>query len=593
MMVMARRRPGRRYRWVWLTVFSLFIVVGLALWAGFALRDDVVAWVFMQRLDSADPNARAQGAAYLCNHAASNEDLLDAALRRLRQAQDANDHRTERTIVRGLRCAGVWGPSCGGPWLGYLERQAQRGDAAMRATIAVELARAGLHGRRIVRHRPAAQLISRLLNDANAAVRYHGLRAAAACAGPHRLDLIARATNDAETTVRKHAFIMLGLAGVNPNVSWERVLGSPATEQWAMIWADPNLARAVVEDDWLEEQVGPGVIAFLPYALRGTEVLDWARWLSRAPLDGYEGAMSQGYWRAILAAPPNRENRTLLVEAVQRLAGVGEPADAMAAAAVSRVADQLAPMTWTGRSGHRLRELAYYECAPPNSLDVEITGERPDLVRAMMLRSAAHVDPNDALLAFDSDHAAVRHIAVLHAADRFDDDTLRELVRRLVVTWHDNRIMAGAMLAGYTGVGLDILEQRLDREQGWLARQHLKLGLFMQGRIDNFDPAGLLARTDVPRQTVLWAMLYTGRLKAFDELFNPLGTVDGELRAALDRERFIYVLRRHLPGAPQFRVWADPALQQFQVDVLRDWYLMHRSALTFDPQNKVFELSNE
>ncbi len=45
----------------------------------------------------------------------------------------------------------------------------------------------------------------------------------------------------------------------------------------------------------------------------------------------------------------------------------------------------------------------------------------------------------------------------------------------------------------------------------------------------------------------------------------------------LDELRWWYVLNRYLPeDAPRFDVWGDPLLMQFQVDTLRNWYLLNR-----------------
>ena len=44
--------------------------------------------------------------------------------------------------------------------------------------------------------------------------------------------------------------------------------------------------------------------------------------------------------------------------------------------------------------------------------------------------------------------------------------------------------------------------------------------------------------------------------------------------------RWWYVLRHYLPDdAPSFWVWADSDLQEFQVDRLRAWYVIHRNRL--------------
>jgi hypothetical protein len=94
----------------------------------------------------------------------------------------------------------------------------------------------------------------------------------------------------------------------------------------------------------------------------------------------------------------------------------------------------------------------------------------------------------------------------------------------------------------------------------------------------------------VPTSTVYLAMLHSGLIDALDRLLDPLGRAEG-LRRTLDQQRFAPVLRRYLPGeAPPFRLHADPLLQGFQADVLRDWYLLHRARLSFDPDARRWTL---
>ncbi len=561
-------------------VFTSSAALGLAVWAGMSLRDDVVRYVFLERIESNDPNTRAQGIAYISRHAADDEQVFEAALQRLAAAQDADPRQIQQVnaIVQGLRYANVWGPDCRLPWVRYMANEADANAPLRRGAVALELARAGLNGKPICQSEAFAQLVARLLGDDEALVRYQALRAAAACDNAARLDLIAAATNDADATIRKHAWIMLGLADVNPNTSVERVLGSPPAEQQAMLWADANVARQLAA----EPPNDPLWVARLAYPLRETDAVDWQLEWPSDP--NGELIYGMNFWRSAIAAPMIPTHQQAWVDSVQRLAKQNGKVDATLAAMVSRVADRLTDMPWTGREGHRLRELAYVASAAPNSLDMPITEGLPDLVRAELVRTARGLDPNSAVLAFDADLPGVQRVAAMHAAERFNEAELNELVRKLILSYHDQRIIGGAMLAGYTGLGGDLLAQRLKREQGWVVLEHLRLGLYMQGRDDllgAFGPGPMLAN-DETRAAALWAMLHRGQKTALDEIIEPLGADAGELRQALDQQRMILLIERYLPGAPRFDVWADPALQQFQVDVLRDWYLMHRGTLDFE-----------
>jgi hypothetical protein len=59
-----------------------------------------------------------------------------------------------------------------------------------------------------------------------------------------------------------------------------------------------------------------------------------------------------------------------------------------------------------------------------------------------------------------------------------------------------------------------------------------------------------------------------------------------------DQLRFWPVLKRYLPGAPPFSMWVDGETQKQQVDILRDWYLIYRPSLQFNPQAKAFNITS-
>ena len=63
------------------------------------------------------------------------------------------------------------------------------------------------------------------------------------------------------------------------------------------------------------------------------------------------------------------------------------------------------------------------------------------------------------------------------------------------------------------------------------------------------------------------------------------------LAMLFDPLRYAGVLRRYLPGMPAFWPWADRATQDFQVEVIREWYLLHRPALRFDAATRTFTTS--
>src|SRR5690606_13564304 len=99
------------------------------------------------------------------------------------------------------------------------------------------------------------------------------------------------------------------------------------------------------------------------------------------------------------------------------------------------------------------------------------------------------------------------------------------------------------------------------------------------------DAASLLLRDDLPRSTILLAMLHRDDPAALDHLLNPRGDVGPDVLDLLDRRRWWHVLRRYLPpDAPPLWLWADPELEDFQIDVLRCWWLLHRHRPTDTPR---------
>ena len=146
-----------------------------------------------------------------------------------------------------------------------------------------------------------------------------------------------------------------------------------------------------------------------------------------------------------------------------------------------------------------------------------------------------------------------------------------------------------AILAGLTGLRSNLLQRRLAAEDIWAVAQIHQLGLWMQGHRPQFDQLvdGLLVREDLPTTTILLAMLHKGPptlTRALDFLLNPRGAPRLDLVQLFDQHRWWFVLKQYLrsvgPDPPPFWVWADPDLEAFQVEVLRDWYLVNRGRLT-------------
>lgn len=142
--------------------------------------------------------------------------------------------------------------------------------------------------------------------------------------------------------------------------------------------------------------------------------------------------------------------------------------------------------------------------------------------------------------------------------------------------------MAGAILSGVTGRHTDALRQNISQQTDWATATVMRLGLWMQERDSEqaISPLSLLVRPDIPRTTLIFAMMYRGDPLALQALLNPHGEAPDDLPRLLDDYGWWRVLDRYLPeDAPRWRPDTDPEQQQLQIDLLRDWYLVNRHRL--------------
>ncbi|MEE9213121.1 MAG: hypothetical protein V3U29_10760 [Phycisphaeraceae bacterium] len=228
-------------------------------------------------------------------------------------------------------------------------------------------------------------------------------------------------------------------------------------------------------------------------------------------------------------------------------------------------------------------------------------------VAAYALRMNDRFEPIDALIDTPFDHDAtpksigdlfaaeqptVRDLACIVAADRFSDSRNADLIASLLHDYNDDAKMSGAILAGLTGLQRELLNKKIEDEDIWAVRQIMRLGRWMQGpgpdqpnslpffaEMDRQAP-NLLTRGDLPATTILLALLHKRHPAALDFLLNPRGEPAINLVELFDQHRWWPVVQRYLPDdAPPFWVGADPDLQRFQINVLRNWYLVNRHTL--------------
>ena len=295
-------------------------------------------------------------------------------------------------------------------------------------------------------------------------------------------------------------------------------------------------------------------------------------------------------WRALLSLPRpdlSRDPLTRLELAMAPYADdaePGSPLEPLTTAAVYRfgIAGELRrprndPFSF-------LIRLATVEGQPDRSMEWPILATTPDLLRVMTTRITRTPNPVALLRPLASPEPAMRDLAATVAAQRLTDEQNAALIDQLLTDYDDNARRGGAILAGLTGQRLDLLRRLTDAEHDWATQQVMRLGLWMAGVLPEFDDTvdGLVLREDVPVTTVLLAMLEHGgdaRYRALEFLLNPRGEPILDLVELLDRQRWWYVLEGYLPeplkAEAPFWPWADAELEVFQIDVLRDGFLVN------------------
>lgn len=637
----ASRRSPRKLLFLAATLLAT-ITIALAL--AIALGPVVQRERHVRMLRSADRQQRLDGMRYLINHA--DAPALRRRLATLLARPDA-DPRTFAAVARAMRAADAWGPSAGAVWLHYLKHRADVGGPNVREAVAIELTRAGLSGAEAMGETLTIELIAGLMDDDAAAVRRLALRAAATLRPPDADPLIRDAMDDPERSIAYEAHLLAGWNGeIDPmrTTAEDRAGGVPTAEQLAAMpvdvamaatWAAtrklpptaaPSIKRRIASalKTAEAERVGP-LDAFIPYLLRtptrpppGEQPAsahqaiephaDQLAAMIAGDETGETAASSFAVlkrWRAVLSLPigdgATQTERLQRLGAFHREADDDKLGDLLAAAAASRLAPRLdhdvarrtlQPIGWTDQPNRFWRELAALENAPIGSVEIEVKPEMPPVFRAAAVRAARAPDDWDWLNAFDADEASVRHMAAFAAMDRLAPERLDALIEQLLRSSYRQEVLGGAVLAGLTGRRAELVRRQLKRADHWLVALHLKLALYMMGEPVEFKPKTLLVRRDFPAHTVYLALMHTGDKAGFDRFFTPIEPeAPRAWRDELDRRRYWHTLRRYLPDrAPPFWLWADRALQRFQIDALRAWYITRRSAMTFDREAKRFVL---
>jgi hypothetical protein len=210
-----------------------------------------------------------------------------------------------------------------------------------------------------------------------------------------------------------------------------------------------------------------------------------------------------------------------------------------------------------------------------------------------------------------SPEAPLRDVGCVLAVRELEADQLDALVAELLGDLNDRAKMSGAVLSGMTGLHTDLLARRAESADDWAVGRVLGLGLWMQDGGGDFvdQTAGWFMRDDLPHSTLLLALLHgeATRWRALDYLLNPRGESPTDLPALLDDYGWWRVLEAYLPAsAPHWQPGTPgstpgsapgsapgsptapphgsapgsaPGAKQLQLDMLRDWYLVHRKRL--------------
>ena len=601
---MARRRFTPRIASLAITLLIALTVLVPAAYLG---APHYHRWRTLNALTSDDASRRERALGYVAARASEDPRVLRGTIDELAAAPTDADF---LRIAAALEGAGIWDrehvPLA--PWLRWIRLLAQDRSEQARVLAAQQLADLP----ELASDPRVPDLLDSLLDAPEPDVRYNALVAVAALAGPTSappayVGLIAEATDDPHPQVARHAWIFLGLldpaGGFRAN--W---LDAPPEVAEAILWAavktnpdEPAPAIAALRD----EEAPPAIRAAAAYALHfstAPAAVEALLDVATTPPESVTTANQRVIWRALLGLPrPNlrQERMGRLEEAFARYVmdeGPEPRVDPLALAAIYRLGIAGARRKGSDPTlSDLLAKLATVEGQDEPAMEWPLTGYKPPLLRALTVAVSKTPRPGDLLPAFRSEVAEMRNLAAVIAADRFGEEHLKEFVRRLLTEFDDQARMSGAILAGLSGIApraevpgearpVDLLVYKAAHEDIWSVQQVLRLGLWMQGRLpemDLNDVRSLLGRDDVPTTTLLLAMLHRGHaVAAFDYLLSPLAEPRIDLNRLLIRRRWWHVVQRYLPAdAPPLWLWADSRLQAFQIDVLRDWYLLHRHQL--------------
>jgi len=579
--------PPRRLNWLPLAI-HLVITAGVII-IGVSLVPRWNIHIHLNKLTDSLPKERERGLNYVIHHAAHNPKVLIGAIDRLSVPDPTNFLQ----IVSALDHAGQWKRPIipNAPWLRWLSAIAQ--DHSPEARTNAAYFAAGLAD--LADNPQLLVILKRLISDTAPEVRSETLKTIVQLSGAsadrsHYKKLLRLVAADPMPTIARQAWIVLGLLDDPPQkdapIRWR---STPPPVAQAALWASHRVhtkPSAPFIDAINDPSIDPTVAAMAVYCLHFHQTESSQKILARLVQHTSQpipDAQQLIIWRAVLGTRHTPDPPFTTEQAAQALDDpLRRP---LALAALYRGLFPVQPQLklFLDTSGkHTIASLAVLEGLPVGQYTIPLTPDMPDMLRLAAIAVTQNPNPEDLFDLFASDASTLRDLACIVARDRFSTDQLTKLTASLLHDFNDNAKCSGAILSGLTGLQTKLLDKKARDEDIWSVQQILKLGLWMQGREPDMKKLapGLLSRGDLPTTTILLAMLHRNHPMALEYLFNPPGEESTDLIEWLDQHRWWRVLQRYLPkDAPPFWVWADPDLEQFQIDVLRNWYLLNRHKL--------------
>ena len=590
----------RPLHWPWV-LLSLFVTSVVTVPVAYWLMPHIFRSYTIGKLTSCDPYQRERALRYVVTRASADPLVKHGAITCLY----VEDQTNFLQIVNALEHAYLWHRSHvpDAHWIRWIQSIAhdsnpnRRLDAVRFVSDLTDLA----DDKRVI------QLVESLLADEQADVRFNALLAAAELFGVARHRriyrvLIQSCTKDSQPLIARHAWMLMGLVGGSqkPAVNWQT--HHPPDVAQAMLWAwlythpdNPLPAIEVLGNDNIHATIQ--AMAVYALSLSNTQAAQdkLARLVNTHPQRVTSANLLQ-IWRAILGfrihGPASNNSESVAQILSPWLSGqpgtddhdAGSLGHPLRLAATYRSGSSAAdnPLASPSLEPCTLHLLARLEGADTLHLPPKSIESLPDLLRLAAV--AVTDDPRVQYLRDLFAHPAetVRDLACVIAAARFSHEQIESLAEVLLNDFNDDAKCSGAILAGLTGVHPMFLQQKQRDEDIWAVQTIMRLGLSMQGveSVKHGAVAGWLTREDLPRTTILLALMHSGNPLGLDTLLNPQGEEIFPLVELLDKARWWYVLCRYLPNQPQgpppLWLWADRQLQQFQIDLIRLWYVLNR-----------------